>query len=182
MKTLLEVDDLWNRKQIEELLVPLRKANTNVLVNAFTIPNKFGPVTEIKKLFPWINFCIHGFEHTHYECLEWTYEKACALIGKALEMGYEPVFKAPNHYLDKEVEAACVASKVALIHDHSYKPYMKGTHTYECKLHTLDHTRLSAHLVAYPGSRDFILDHPSFKPEVFKDFDGFLSYQELLNG
>ena len=180
MKTLIEVDDLWHKEQIKELLVPLRTANPGIIVNAFAIPNKLGDVKFLKEAYPWIRFCIHGFEHTHFECAEWTFEKGVDLIGKALKMGYDPVFKAPNYYMDQETDEACNYHELVLVHNDSYIPKVPGTVAYPGKSQPA-HLRLSAHLVTYPGSSDFIQAHRGFHPKQLQPLTNFCSIQEFVH-
>lgn len=177
---LLEVDDLWNKEQIQELLVPLKKWNKDLIVNAFCIPNKLGEVHMLRELYPWIKFYIHGFEHTHFECLEWTREKAQVLIAKAREMGYQPVFKAPNYAMDNETAMACAALDVYLVHNPSYIPDIPILKAYPNNQNWPDHARLSSHLVNYFGCGDFIKNHPGISEDTFKTVTEFLEYETII--
>ena len=177
MKRVIEMDDLWNPQQIKDLIVPIKQEHPALVVNVFAIPNKLGPVTELKAQYPWINFCIHGFEHTHFECGEWTSDKAEALIAKAIEMGYEPVFKAPNHYLDDETAGACAKLDVILVHNDSYKPGVPGLTTF--KSGQQSYGLFCFHLVKYVGSADYIGDCAECWQEL-KMGDEFLRIQDVV--
>lgn len=179
MKLVIEMDDLWSEQQIHDQLLPLKWRFPSLILNVFAIPNKLGPVHELKKMYPWINFCIHGFEHTHFECGEWTADKAQALIGKALEMGYEPIFKAPNHYLDDETAEACKALEVTLVHNNSYKPTIEGLKTFRSGSGA--HGLFCFHLVKYPGSEDYLEDCKEAWDEVAPQ-DEFLMIQDTFGG
>ena len=179
MKTILELDDLWHPDQIDELIVPIKAKYPNVLVNVFTIPNKFGSVSFLKETYPWIAFCIHGFEHTHFECSKWPSDEAEMFIECALKLGYEPVFKAPNNYMDDETGKACHTLGVTIVHDHTYVPNPEYK-AYPGTKPLLRHVRLNAHLVKYPGTQDYIKDHPWFLKEELEEHE-FVFIQDFLN-
>ncbi len=180
MKMLLEVDDLWDRDQIQAQLVPLKERNKAVVVNAFCVPNKLGEVHMLREIYPWIQFYIHGFEHTHFECLEWTAEKAFALLSKAREMGYQPVFKAPNYSMDDETGHACSVLNIYLVHNPTYIPDVLGLKAYPAGKNWPKHTRVSAHLVDYPGCGDYINIHPGLSPDSLKEVTEFLNYEAFI--
>lgn len=180
MRMLLEVDDLWDSDQIQKQLVPLRGFNKNLVVNAFCIPNKLGEVHMLREIYPWIKFYIHGFEHTHFECLEWTDEKARALLSKAREMGYQPVFKAPNYLMDDETALACSYLDIYLVHNPSYIPDMTGLKSYPNNQNWPKHLRASAHLVPYPGCGDFIETNPCFSKQGLEEASEFLDYEAFI--
>lgn len=178
MKTIIELDDLYQQEQIKDLILPLKEKYDNLVVNAFAIPNKLGDVSTLKKLYPWIKFCIHGFEHTHFECAEWTSDRARLLIEKSLELGYESIFKAPNNYMDDETGQACNTLGVTIVHDHTYQP-SAGYLAYPGQRALPRHIRLSAHLVKYFGSEDYIEEHPWFLNETKEEHE-FVSISDFL--
>lgn len=181
MKTIVELDDLWDSSLIEKYLVPLRELNPNFIANVFCIPNKLGEAGMLRKVYPWIRFYIHGFEHTHFECGEWTEEKAHALIGRALEMGYEPVFKAPNYLMDDETGKAVANLGCILVNNPTYQPEVPGLVTYPNIDKYPRHTRICAHLVWYPRTNDFIEEHPWFVHQSAKEVEEFASIEEIVH-
>jgi hypothetical protein len=162
MIAVVDVDDLWCEEQITTHLLPLKEAVPDFAVTSYSIPNRLGPVHELKTRYPWITFGIHGFEHSFCECLEWTPEKATVLIKLALEMGYAPLFKPPNWSYDVELLKVLPVLGVALHHHKDAPPPSewpgqryggsRGNHTY---LHT--------HIEQNPAT-DFIGDHRDFRP------------------
>lgn len=124
LAALVDVDDLYHPDQIEAILVPLHTANPAFRITCFTIPNRFGPITpDLAARYPWITFAIHGWEHAHFECLEWTYEKAKTMIQRALDMGYAPIFRPPNWLCDEDLERACRDLDVILCHHVDDQPH-----------------------------------------------------------
>ena len=175
MKALVDLDDLWCEDQIAELIVPLRNDyGESFRVTAYTIPNKMGPVHEVKKKYPWITFGIHGYEHTFAECRSWTDELAEELIRQALAMGYDPVFKPPNWVCDVDTEIACERLKVLLHHHENYIPQTQGLWCYPgpVKLRSTapEHRNLHTHLQKNPVT-DWIRDCAAFKESwVFETY------------
>lgn len=158
--TVCDVDDLWNEDQLA-LLVERKSANERFLVTAYAIPNKLGPVHALSKAFPWVTFAVHGWEHGQFECLGWTQADAERWVGKALEMGYAPLFKAPNWQMDEEIEKALVTLGVAAHVHVEYIPKVPGLRYYRGGLTGPDHYWLHTHLTRNPSTDD-IFNHVGF--------------------
>ena len=175
---LVEADDLWSRQQIAELLVPLKKAVPRLQMSLYTIPNHMGSVRDLKEEFPWINFYIHGWEHSFAECASWTDEQAIACIEAALQLGYDPCFKPPQWICDRDLEIACAKLDVVLHHHESYDPVTEGLQCYpgpkqsrrSLPLHEYIHT----HIQRNPAT-DFITECPAFDPEHLLKFNTFVN-------
>jgi len=180
-KTLIDLDDLWDEQQIIDLLVPLREANENLVVTVYAIPNRLGPVHDLKVKYPWIQFAQHGFEHTFAECRAWTDTMALEFLSLGAEMGYEPVFKPPNWIFDEDTEAACKEAGVILHHHEDDEPGVRGLKAYPGPFaargkHT--HRKLHTHILRNP-STDFILDAPEFRPENIAQHERFLTLPDV---
>ena len=187
MKTVfIDVDDLWRREQITDLLVPvynslcyghteqdLEDGRPGPVVTAYAVPNRLGPVKELREEFPWLIFGIHGFEHTPCECQCWTKEMAVAHMERALAMGYDPVFKPPHWVCHREIEEACLQLHIALHHHESYRPVTPGLWCYP-GVPGLEsgtrHTNLHTHIVKNPAT-DYIETHPEFRAEKLRKWD-----------
>lgn len=181
---LLDADDLWCEQQIIELLLPLREAvGEHFRFTAYAIPNRLGPVHQLRRTYPWLTFAIHGFEHSFAECLSWHSELATARLERALDMGYDPVFKAPNWLCDIETETACKQLGVILHHHKTtYEPATPGLFTYpgprKKRWQATEHDNFHTHLLRNPVT-DFITDHRDFEPERLKAVGQFLAIPEV---
>jgi hypothetical protein len=186
-RVVIDVDDLVDRDQIEEWLVPLQQERPDdFLMTAYAVPNRLGDVHALKIRYPWLIFGIHGWEHTHAECLGWTDVQAKAFIEEALSMGYDPIFKAPNWLFDEELEAACRDLEVVIHHHRAHfnedqRPqrtpmtgclYYPGPPTLRAE--GPDHLYVHTHLIENP-STDHISMHPGFRPQKMHDFSMFMS-------
>lgn len=177
-----DVDDLWHPSQIEQWLVPIKEAVPDFRVTAYAIPNRLGPVHQLKEKYPWVTFAQHGWEHPHFECCTWTYEDAEKYLRLAREMGYAPLFKAPNWVTDVELEQACKEAGVVLHHHHqNYLPVTAGLRCYPgldpstLKRHVNIHTHIVRGLYT-----DFIEDVHTFMPENLKEYSEFLTPLEVI--
>lgn len=174
MKAVVDVDDLVAEEQIVDLLLPLHAAVLGFCVTCYAVPNRLGPVAELRARYPWITFGIHGFEHTFAECRAWTSELAEALLAQALDMGYDAVFKAPNWILDREVEVALAKLDIVLHHHHpNYKPSAPNLRVFPMGKPS-NVKQVHTHLVPNPAT-DSIIGHPDFTPEALSRFDAFLT-------
>lgn len=166
MPIFADVDDLIARSQLSQILQPIHDANPNFRVLAFAVPNRLGNVEELQREFPFVSFGIHGWEHAHFECLTWTTEDTINLVGRALDMGYAPIFRAPNWLLDPEVEQGLKSLGVVLAHHpEKYRvatPGLKTIPAYEGQL-TSEVQWLHTHILKNP-STDYITDIPEFAP------------------
>lgn len=170
---LYDVDDLISREQIERYLVPLREANEAFAITCYAIPNKIGPVTLLKQRYPWISFGIHGWEHAPFECLGWSYEKTFEVMQRALDMGFDKLFKPPNWCSTDWVEEACEKLGLVLHHHDNYTPKHPGLRHYHAALSVMPrHTPVHTH-ITYSPVTDFIETHPGFTTAAVKTFDEF---------
>lgn len=175
----VDVDDLISRDQITTWLCPLKAMVPHFKLTAYAVPNRLGPVHQLKEEFPWITFGIHGFEHSFSECLGWTKEQAKTLLQTALDMGYAPVFKAPNWQLDFETEEALKELEIVLHHHlDDYKPTTAGLYAYPGLGPLQPHAYIHTHILRNPVT-DFIDGHPGFMPDSLAEHDEFLSPIDL---
>ena len=106
---IVEADDFMDKYDRNglEMLFYWRAKYPNFKITLFTIPNKISPemLLLISRHRDWINLAIHGWDHdSNFECWSWDYDKAKALVSRALslwvepEVGhpYVPIFKAPG--------------------------------------------------------------------------------------
>ena len=151
MKTaLIDVDDLWTEDQIIQYLVPLKKAVPNLIVTAYGIPNKLGPVHNLLLKYPWLFIAQHGYEHTPFECRAWTEDLVCTRLQQAREMGYLSWFKPPNWTCDMVVEQACLNEGVVLHHHEDYEPSVEGLLAYPGIRGTEPHEFIHTHITPNP--------------------------------
>lgn len=169
----VDADDLWYPQQITDLLLPIKTVCPNFKITLYAIPNKLGPVHDLAKEYPWIQFAIHGWEHTHFECMTWTEEDTNKYIQLALDMGYSRLFKPPNWIIDPIVEKGLLNSEVALHCHQNYEPVTRRLSYYRGPSKTLPrHVNLHTHLTANPIT-DNISTHPGFRAENLKNADRF---------
>ena len=163
---IVDVDDLLVEDQITEHLVPIRNVIEDFKVTAYSVPNRLGPVSALKRIYPWIQFGIHGFEHTFCECLTWSVTEAKGLIEEALKMDYDPIFKAPNWEGSEEVEEACRQLGVLYHHHESKLPKTEGLMVYPGPPHRhrgMDkYSPLHTHILKNMYT-DYIETHPGFQ-------------------
>lgn len=178
-RILVDVDDLYCEQQITDWLQPLRKAlGEPFRITCYAPPNRLGPVHDLRDKYSWITFGIHGFEHTFCECRAWTVDYAKAHIEKALEMGYHPLFKAPNWTYDIELEMACTQLNVVLHHHEDFEP-SHGVLAYPGrKAVRLPLAVAHTHILRNPNT-DFIAEAPSFKLEHLLTFSEFVTPFEV---
>jgi hypothetical protein len=176
---LISCDDLFSPTQVELYLQPLKDEVPDLVVTCYTIPNRFGPVHDAKKRWPWIVFAAHGAEHTRGECLSWDDELAKAKLEWCLEMGFAPIFKAPGYAQNDDLEIACHHLGFILHHDRSYTPMYPGTKVYPGHRQRTDHDYIHCHLQQYRGSQDFIVDNPRMHPDYLRRYDSFLTPLDL---
>lgn len=164
MLTVVDVDDLYSEDQIIQHLLPLKEAVPDLLVTAYTIPGMLGPVHDLAAKYDWITFATHGWLHTTQECRAWSYEDTVHYLSLAREMGYAPLFKAPNWTLNEEVEAGLKDAGV-LLHAHpDHLPSTPGLLFYSGPYRGgVRHHNLHTHIARNP-STDFIATHPHFTP------------------
>lgn len=167
----LDLDDLASEAMILADLVPLRERVSGLLITCYAIPNHLGPVHDLKVKYPWIIFGTHGFEHSFAECRSWTTDLALARIGRALEMGYEPLFKPPQWICDSELEEACKELGVVLHHHCDYVPQTSGLRHYSDEERD-GYRAIHSHLQPNPSTDD-LRTHPYFTPEYLRRFDRF---------
>ena len=171
-KLVVDLDDLYDEHGLA-VLSKLHKRHPLLRATVYTVPNRFGAISSaLREQFPWVCFGIHGWEHTHYECEDWTEAKAEALIVKALTMGYDPVFKAPNWIVDGEVAAAC-AHRGVILHCRTLEQ-AKGFGevipdlSYYAPLIGKEVIPLHTHLVPNPAT-DSVESHPGFQPLMLEE-------------
>lgn len=183
MRLVVSVDDLFEREQIERFLVPIQKELPHFRVTVSAIPNRLGPIMDWRGEYPWVTFGIHGWEHTRGECGVWSLDQAKDLIQKALSMGYDPLFKAPNWIVDLETEQACKDLGVTLFHHESYEVSTVGLKHFPGKARRAlkNCQTLSAHFYKR-GVDNFIGDHPGFDPSKMKFVTEFLTPLDLAVG
>ncbi len=174
MIAVVDVDDLHCEEQIERYLIPLALAAPLFKVTAYTIPNKMGPVHDLKARYPWITFGIHGWEHTFCEAREWTTDKALCLLRLGLEMGYAPLFKAPNWVYDPELLPALDELGITLHHHKDQPPpsEWKGLRYAGPPGKKASHVYVHTH-IERNASTDFIAEHRDFRPLALRRFDQF---------
>jgi len=172
-----------DEQQILDHLEPLRAANPNFRAVLYTIPNRFGPVHRAKQRWPWITFGIHGWEHTFCEATSWTDDAARGYLRKALEMGYDPIFKAPNWRYDEELAGACAELGVILHHHESEDPLPTPrlrTYPGPKKMRSYSEPYVSVHTHLQPNpSTDSVLDHPGFTRAAVVGYEKFLLPEDV---
>jgi hypothetical protein len=173
----VDFDDLLSEDQIIEYLLPLKKANPKLVCTVYAVPNYLGPVHDLKIKYPWIKFGIHGFQHTHFECLSWTDWHGKYLIQRALELGYEKLFKPPNWVFTPYTEQACRDLGVILHHHRNDLPRAKGLKVFPGSKPP-EVVSLHTHLTKNPAT-DHITTHPGFDLEKIAQFDVFKTPLEL---
>jgi len=173
MIAVVDVDDLHCEDQIVEHLLPRKEAVPGLVVTAYAIPNRLGPVHDLKGKYPWITFAQHGFEHTFCECLEWTADKARALLTRGRELGYAPLFKPPNWRFDNELLQAMSELDIAL-HHHRKASIVgwPGRRYWGERKGGTSHTNLHTHIEQNPAT-DFIATHADFSIESLLKFSEF---------
>jgi hypothetical protein len=149
-----------------------------LIVCCYAIPNKLGPAHALRSRYPWVVFAIHGWEHSQFETRAWTDTLARAHIEKALEMGYAPLFKAPNWLEEPFLEEVCAALSVVLHHHDTYKPTAVGLRAFPGPHPRTDFESVHTHIARNPAT-DFIEDHPKFQPEHLAQFTRFATPLEL---
>jgi hypothetical protein len=172
-----DVDDLWNEQQIIDYLVPLHDANPAFRVTCYAIPNKLGPVHELRKRYPWIVFGVHGWEHTQFECRAWTSDDAEWYIKKALEMGYDKLFKPPNWLWDDETMRVIDQLGITFHHHKDDKNLSKwaaivALYPGEGTFGKSEIPNIHTHIQKNPVT-DNVENHGGFRPYRAKDFDEF---------
>lgn len=175
MIAVVDVDDLICTEQIEDLLAPIKRKLPDFRVTAYTIPNKFGPISrELRAKYPWITFGIHGWEHTPFECLSWSDSDTERNILRALAMGYDHLFKAPNWELHEEIVVGCAAAGVVLHHHEDKTPkFVKGCRLFPGPFpRDRRYTTVHTHVLRNPVT-DYITEHPGFYPENLLMWEGF---------
>lgn len=160
-----DADDLWHRDQIGDLLLPIKEHTPDFKITVYAIPNKLGPVIDLALEYPWIQFAIHGWEHSQFECLTWTIEQTADHIKRACSMGYTKLFKPPNWEMDVAIEEGLLAVSASLHCHESYKPTTPGLQYYHGPSKSLPrHVNLHTHITPNPITDD-ISSHPGFRPE-----------------
>lgn len=183
LRALVDLDDLYCEEQITKYLLPIKEVVPTFKCILYSIPNKLGPVHDLKLKYPWITFAIHGWEHVPFECRAWTQEEAESLITKALDMGYAKLFKPPNWTFDEELVNACTHLGVVL-HHHKDEDMTKfkglprlypGPKQWQAR----DHINLHSHIQQNPVT-DWVGDHPAFRSERMAKIDEFLTIEEVM--
>ena len=174
----VDVDDLYCEDQITRWLVPLHDAVPSLVVTAYTIPNKLGPVHALRDLYPWLVFAIHGHEHSQFETRAWTDLLASRYIDLALEMGYAPLFKAPNWLEEPVLEEVCAALSVVLHHHDTYTPKAVNLRAFPGPPGKSTFESVHTHIVRNP-STDFIEGHAKFTPAYLAQFAHFSTPLDL---
>lgn len=174
MKVFADADDLYDPSQIEKYLVPIKKEVPDFKITLYSIPNKLGHVIDLVGEYgDWITFAIHGWEHVPFECRAWTEEQAIRYIQMAREMGYAPVFKAPNWTYDEELVRACEKEGV-ILHHHPSKQVVGTGRVYPGMVKRADHLNYHTHITPNPVTDD-ITTNPDFKIERLKKVEQFLT-------
>lgn len=175
MIAVVDVDDLISEDQIIEYLVPIKNKIRDFQLTCYTVPNKFGPIEpELRARYPWIEFGIHGFEHTPFECLTWSDEQTIRIINESLDMGYDKIFKPPNWILHDEVIDACRKTDTILHHHDGEKLSLIGLKCFPGpKPHPRTYAPLHTHILKNPVT-DHISNHPGFLPENLVMYEAFL--------
>lgn len=145
-RVVADLDDLYDADQLK-LFDHILEARPDFKVTLFAIPNKLGPVHKLKQEFPWVTFGIHGWEHTRQECLTWSPDLANYYLTRALELGYDPIFRPPNWVADTIVEDACLALNIVFAH-HANNYYGPDTPR-------------TPGLMCYPGPPELRKDQPT---------------------
>lgn len=173
---IVEADDLTCHEQLDLYAAPLHDAVPHLVFGAYAIPNHLGPVHELKKLYPWVRFYLHGLEHVWAECRSWSSALAQVNLELGLNLGYEPIFKPPQWICHEEIEEACKAMDVVLHHHLDYVPTTRGLLCYPGPkaLRKRDVEYIHTHIVENPAT-DFIVGHEKFTPEFLAGFDTFLT-------
>lgn len=171
----IDFDDLQDERQLVDHVAPWLFSNPLVKATAYAIPNRLGPVHEMRKRWPQIEFAIHGFEHTYAECLAWSDEETDYYLQRALNMGYAPVFKAPNWLHTEEVIEACTNLGIVL-HTHKSTPVVRpGLRIYHEDSKTTN--ALHTHITQNPAT-DWIGTHPGFTPQNIAPIGAFAFVSE----
>lgn len=174
----VDVDDLYCEEQIEKYLLPLHIDIPHLVVTAYAIPNKLGPVHLLADKYPWIIFGIHGWEHSQFETRSWTDTLARAHIEKAIEMGYASLFKAPNWLEEQVLEEACADLTVVLHHHEDYNPKTAGLLAFPGRKIHPEFESVHTHIHPNP-STDFIGGHAKFTRDYLSKFSDFATPIEL---
>lgn len=174
MIAVVDVDDLICIEQIEDLLVPIKRKIPEFRITAYTVPNKFGPITSaLRRQYPWITFGIHGWEHTPFECLTWSDDATERHIKRALGMGYDPLFKAPNWVIHPEVVDGCAAAGVVLHHHDEQTPAAPTGRLFPGAIpRSRKWANVHTHILRNPVT-DYIESHPGFLPENLLMWEAF---------
>lgn len=174
MIAVVDVDDLISEDQIIEYLVPIKKKVPDFQLTCYTVPNKFGPVSpNLRERYPWIEFGIHGFEHTPFECLTWSDDQAMRIIKEARAMGYHNIFKPPNWTLHEEIVDACKFTET-ILHHHDKEQYkLAGLWCFPGPIpRPRAYAPLHTHILKNPVT-DHITNHPGFLPENLVMYEAF---------
>ena len=181
-RTLVTLDDLYCFSQLQ-ILNDICDAHPDVKPVVFTIPNKFGRIHDyLQKRLPRVTFAIHGFEHTPFECRDWHPDKARVLIQRALDMGYAPIFKAPNWIHDADTEAACRDLNVTLcIHQYGHVsvPGLSFVRSMEPGREGKFGRNLHSHITRNPVTT-YVLDMDEFQPDLLAEFAPFAHWSDWV--
>jgi len=177
---LVDLDDLWEPGQLAlPRFAEILARHPEFIATFFTIPNKFGEVTPaLRAQFPWARFAIHGWEHTQFECRTWTTEETVRLVKRALDLGYDPIFKAPNWIMDRDVELGLAECGVVLAHHETYVPSVSGLRAFPgplAKRRRIAHVH--THITENPAT-DWLMTHPAFHAPAFDNAERFLTFDE----
>lgn len=174
----VDVDDVWCEDQITRWLVPLHEAVPALVVTCYSIPNKLGLVHALRERYSWVVFAIHGWEHSQFETRAWPDTLGRTYMEKALEMGYAPLFKAPNWLEEHLLETVCANLGIVLHHHERYTPTVAGLRAFPGTKERTDFEPIHTHIQRNP-STDFIEGHAKFTAEYLSQFKEFATPLEL---
>ena len=174
---LLELRDLWNPDQLQQHVAPLREKNPTLHLTCYGMPNRLGPVTELRREFPYVTFGIQGFEGSPFECAPWTEDIARTHLMDALSMGYNAIFFPPGWVYDEETAKACKDLSILLRHHPSAQIFVKGLAVYPGpKDGRLKPTYRAIQSSLQPGSiGGWMGTHPAFQNLDTFNFNQFIT-------
>lgn len=174
----VDCDDFVDPSQLA-LFDDIRAARPDFKVTLYAVPNRLGPVWDLAAANPWARFAIHGWEHSQFECLPWTEEVAEERLQAALDMGYAPLFKAPNWLATLEVQVVCARLGIALhVHNTHRGPWPEGLRIFPSPKANGRLFNLHTHLIPNPAT-EWIREHPGFLPEAFSAARDFFFIDEV---
>ncbi len=94
---IVDFDDFEDKNTGFELLLRLKKLESNFKATLFSIPMGVTlPTIEKVKEMGWLELAVHGWNHGHKECENWTKAWALQVLEGCEQAGFAKVFRAPH--------------------------------------------------------------------------------------